>query len=99
MFELGAFVAVRGFWWAENADNPFNDGLGYCFGCFIANWNSTANRVRWSIIERMYLHSIPAAEGDTDLYSTKLTDILWKGHSTGKWPVGSFGLLCAVFRH
>ena len=63
----------------------------------IRTGTSTANRVRWSIIERTYLHSIPAAEVDTDLYSTKSTDTLWKGRSTGKWPVGSFGLLCAVF--
>ena len=37
--------------------------------------SSTANLVRWSIMEITYLHSIPAAEVDTDLYSTKSTDI------------------------
>ena len=59
--------------------------------------NSTANRVRWSMIKKTYLYSFPAAEVDTDLYSVKSTDIIWKGRSTGKWPVGSFGLLCPVF--
>ena len=35
IFELGALVAVQGFSCAENADYSFNDGLGYCFGCFM----------------------------------------------------------------
>ena len=33
--------------------------------------NSTANLVRWSIIEKTCLHSMSAAEVDTDLYSTR----------------------------
>ena len=37
--------------------------------------NSTANLVSWSIVERTYFHSIPAADVDTDLYSTKSTDL------------------------
>ena len=43
--------------------------------------HNTTNLVRWSIIERTYLHSIPAAKVDTDLYSTKSTDI------SLKWPL------------
>ena len=37
--------------------------------------NSYANLVKWSIIDRTYLYSIPAAEVDTDLYFTKSADI------------------------
>ena len=49
-------------------------------------------------MKRMYLDLIPAAEVDTELYSTKSTDIRLNGRSTGEWPVGSWGLLCAGFR-
>ena len=72
--------------------------MGYCFGCFITYWNQHCKPFWVVIIERTYLHSIPAAEVDTDLFSTKSTDIIWKGRLASKWPVGSFGLLCAVFR-
>ena len=44
------------------------------------------------MIERTNLHLISAAEVCIDLYVTKSTNILLKDLSTGKCPVGSFGL-------
>jgi len=45
---------------------------GDLFGIGVSN----VNLVRWSIIERTILHLTPAAEIDSDLYSTKSTEIL-----------------------
>ena len=38
-------------------------------------------------MERTILHLTPAFEIDSDLYSTKSTEIYWNGRSTGRWPV------------
>ena len=48
--------------------------------------NSTAKRVRWSIIEREDIFAFDPCgyEVDTDLYSTKSTHIFLNGRSTGK---------------
>ena len=52
---------------------------------------SNINLVRWSIID--ILHVTPAVEIYYDLYSTKSTGTIWNGRSTGRSPVGGFGLL------
>ena len=54
---------------------PSNMALVVVSAGLLRTGHSTANLVRWSIIERMYLQSIPAAEVDTGSYSTKSTDI------------------------
>ena len=54
---------------------------------------SNVNLVRSSMMERTILHLTPAAEIDSDLYSTKSTEILRNGRCTGERPVGNFGLL------
>ena len=75
ILEFGALVAMQGFWWTENADFYSIMALATVSAILLRTGNSIANLVRWSIIEKTYLHSIPAAEVDTDLYSTKSTDI------------------------
>ena len=47
--------------------------LATVFAILLRTGSSTANLGRWSIMRRMYLHSILAAEVDTDLCSTKST--------------------------
>ena len=37
---------------------------------------SSVNLVRWSIMKRTILHLTPAAEIDSNLYSTKSTEII-----------------------
>ena len=49
--------------------------LATALAVLLRTGNSTTNLVRWSIIERTYILLIPAADVDTDLYSTKSTDI------------------------
>ena len=57
-----------------------------------------AYRVKWSIMDRTYLHCAPTADVEIVLYSTKKSiDILSNGRWTGMCPVGSVGCLCSVF--
>ena len=44
---------------------------------------SSANLVRWYTMERTTLHLTPAAETDSDLFSTRSTQITWNGRTTG----------------
>lgn len=44
-----------------------------------------------------YLHCTPAADVDSDLYSTKSTEIRSNERCTGTLPVGDLGRRCADF--
>lgn len=69
-----------------------------CFGRFTVEHSPEPTPRTISGGPSSRLHSTTAAEVDTDLYSITSTDILRRGRSTGKWPIESFGPLCAVFR-
>ena len=53
IIEFRALIRMHGLWWAENAGCSLDDGMSYCSAAFLRTGTSTANRVRWSIIERM----------------------------------------------
>ena len=76
VFKFGSSVTMQGLWWAEDADYSSIMAWATVLAALLRIGSSIANRVKWSIIKRTYLHSVPAAEVDTDLYSTKSTDIL-----------------------